>query len=435
MCDFLHFIRINGAAKAPGDFTLSKRLILAALIVASPGLGSEQTELIVQVSDGYSVQDINDAWGTRTLERVGDTAFHVLLAPDGVPTDSLAQEMLGAPAVDQAEPNWDVETSEAVRQMVVAVVGGRWEEFADQGMTERIGLPAARKLARGRGVRVAVLDTGVDPEHPALACRLSEDGWDMVDRDDTPWETANHRDDDDDDQVDEAYGHGTMVAGLVGLVAPDAEIVPIRVLNDDGLGRASDIVHGLLHAIELGVDVINMSFGSPYQIHSIADMLAVAWNQGIVMVAGAGNENRAQDPYFPAADPHCFMVTSVDSMDVKADFADYGPEVLVSAPGVGLRSTYPRGRWGIGSGNSFATALVSGEVAIVQGLIHEEPGDLEHRVLEAVEPIDELAGNHPYREQLGSGRIYLPWSLDGIVPPNDKPFLGPRIGCIAFKPH
>ncbi len=110
-----------------------------------------------------------------------------------------------------------------------------------------------------------------------------------------------------------------------------------------------------------------MSFGGPEEIAAIASRVWAAWDLGIPMVAGAGNENRSSPTYLPANTEACLMVTSVDSMDVKSDFANFSHLVHVAATGSALRSAYPGG-WGIGSGNSFATALVTGEVALILSL-------------------------------------------------------------------
>jgi subtilisin family serine protease len=208
-----------------------------------------------------------------------------------------------------------------------------------------------------------------------------------------------------------------MVAGIVALVAPDARILPVRVLDDEGRGDAFTIDKGVHHALSRGADVLNMSFGGPQGITSLHYQIQDAWQAGVPVVAGAGNEGRSSPKYFPASDSRAYMVTALDSLDVKADFADYSSDVLVSAPGTGVRSAYPGGEWGAGSGCSFATPFVTGEVALVRSL---EPGlgpdEIEARVAAAVQPIDQNPGNAPYRGKLGTGRIYLPLAVAGAGP-------------------
>jgi subtilisin family serine protease len=143
-----------------------------------------------------------------------------------------------------------------------------------------------------------------------------------------------------------------------------------------------------------------------------------------VFVAGAGNENTEEPPYFPAYLQRACMITALDSLDVKADFADFNPEVLVSAPGVGVRSAYPGNDWGIGAGCSFATPLVAGEAALILSLFPEltwtEVGD---RIALAVDSIYDIEGNQPYLGKLGTGRIYLPDAVGGAAssPPASEP--------------
>jgi subtilisin family serine protease len=202
-----------------------------------------------------------------------------------------------------------------------------------------------------------------------------------------------------------------MVAGLVALVAPEARIMPIRVLDDEGLGTLFGVCKGIVTASAHGADVINASFGMPQFVETLSHKLRVANVHGVITVAGAGNRDLEFPPYHPACDPLAFMVTALDSADVKADFADYSTHVIVSAPGVGIRSAYPGG-WAIGSGCSFATPLVAGETALLmsseRSLSFENMGDL---LAAGVDPIYYHPGNEPYYGKLGAGRINLPLAL------------------------
>jgi subtilisin family serine protease len=330
--------------------------------------------------------------------------------------EDYAAQMTEDPAVSIAEANYYLPSPEAVRQMVIAAVGGTWEEYADQELTGRIGLDEAHQASLGAGVVVAILDTGLDPEHQAFDGRLSSHGYDFVDYDDEPWEEANGQDDDEDGLTDAGYGHGTMVAGIVALVAPEATILPIRVLNDEGQGNLFAIAQGMIYARIRGADVINMSFGVPLNTATMEHFLRIADHLGLLIAAGAGNENREEPPYYPAYDERVFMITALDSLDVKADFADFNSEVLVSAPGVAVRSAYPGDDWGIGSGCSFATPFVSGEIALILSLFPAwDREETATRLQTAVDPIYEIPGNEPYLDKLGTGRIYLPLAVGGLT--------------------
>jgi len=383
---------------------------------AEDGIAFAPGQICCFLREGGQIDEVNARWGTVTLEAEGDEFFLLYAAGVGdleAFADSLSQD----PDVEAAEVNYLLETPEAVRQMVIGAVGGTWDDFEDQALTERIGLDRAHTMSTGDGVIVAVLDTGIDPSHDVFAGRLSAAGYDPIEDDREPWELANGIDDDGDGVVDGGYGHGTMVAGLVALVAPGATILPVRVLDDEGRGNSFDITQGMMRALANGASVINMSFGAPHIITTIQQKLHVANVHGAVVIAGAGNRNQENPPYHPACDSLAFMVTALDSLDVKADFADYHGRVLVSAPGVGVRSAYPGNDWGIGSGCSFATPLVSGEAALILSLDPSLGREELETVLQAgVEPIYQIPRNGLYAGKLGSGRIYLPGALTGLLP-------------------
>jgi len=400
---------------------------LATCAWADPDYVPDQ--ICCMLEAGYTIEEINQRWGTTTLMADLETEIYLLHAPPVGDLLEFVALMAQDEAIDVVDVNWRLETPEGVRQMVVAVVGGTWGDFADQSMTRRIGLDAAHAITRGAGVTVAVLDTGVDPSHEVFAGRLTTYGFDCIDFDQYPWETSNGLDDDGDGQIDEGFGHGTMVAGLIALVAPEARIMPIRVLDDDGRGTLFGVAKGIIAASAHGANVINASFGTPQVAEMIKRKLRVADLHSVFTVAGAGNRDLEFPPYHPACDSLAFMVTALDSADVKADFADYSAQVIVSAPGVGIRSAHPEG-WAIGSGCSFATPLVAGEMALllsVQPVLGYEI--MRGLLVDGVDPIYYLPGNQPYADKLGTGRINLPRALGDMsaVPIRDHAAGGIRV--------
>ena len=148
----------------------------------------------------------------------------------------------------------------------------RDSDYATQWAGDYLGLPAAHTIARGAGVRVAVLDTGIDPLHPAFAGRLL-DGYDFVDMDNDPSEVGVAG-------TDPIFGHGTHVAGLVVLAAPDALILPVRVLDRDGAGNIWVLAEALAYAVnpdgdpstDDGVDVINLSLSTQRRTRLIEEI-------------------------------------------------------------------------------------------------------------------------------------------------------------------
>jgi len=384
------------------------------------------------LEEGASIDIVNSRWNTVTLYAEPNEELYLLYADGVADLEDLVARMRSDEAIDIVEVNYVLESPEAVRQMVIGAVGGGWAEYADQALTTRIGLGEAHQLNTGAGITVAVLDSGVDPDHEALAGRLADYGFDCVDYDSEPWEEANAVDDDDDGLIDEGFGHGTMVAGLIALVAPDATIMPFRVLDDEGRGSLFGITKAMINASSHGAHLLNMSFGCPQVILSIQKRLRLTDQHGAIAVAGAGNRNQEDPPYYPASDTLSYMVTAVDSCDVKADFADYHADVFLAAPGVAVRSAYPEGEWGIGSGCSFATPLVTGEIALL--LSHFGPdlpkADLEARLRWGVVAIDGLDGNASYAGKLGAGRILLPLALtEPAAGPEPEPLPRVHVAC------
>lgn len=372
-------------------------------------------EIVVELNPGFTIEGVNERWGTTTIDVFEEAELYLVYKPDTPDLEAFALQMMTDPAILEAEVNYFEDTPEGIRQMVIVAVGGEMVDYEDQEIAERIGLPQAHEKSTGFGVTVGVLDSGVDPDHIALRDQLVP-GYDFVDHDSEPWEESNGIDDDQDGLTDDGFGHGTMVAGIIALVAPHAQIMPIRVLDDEGRSDAWTVARAIRYAVDQGAHVINMSFGVPRTISTIGHEITYARYHGIHMVAGAGNENTDDHVYYPGGDSKVMLITALDSLDIKADFADWKSKVLVSAPGTGVRSSYPGGEWGLGAGCSFATPFVTGEVALI--LSHAPnmtADDMEERVEYAVQPIYHIPQNGPYDGKLGSGRIYLPRALQNYT--------------------
>jgi subtilisin family serine protease len=256
-----------------------------------------------------------------------------------------------------------------------------------------MALPQAHTIATGQGQRVAVLDTGIDATHPALAGRLVP-GWDFVDDDADPAEVGT--------AGVGGFGHGTHVAGLVALAAPGAQIMPLRVLNAAGEGNIWVLAEAMLHAVDPdrvpttpdGARVINLSLGTT-QRTEILDLVTrlvectddddddnevplddPGYNDdkercnvlgSAVVVAAAGNSGSSTEQQYPAAEdtPGRIAVAASTAAGRLARLSNSGPWVDVAAPGEGITSTVPGGGYGVWSGTSMATPLVAGVAAML----------------------------------------------------------------------
>lgn len=242
---------------------------------------------------------------------------------------------------------------------------GRARTYDDPRRGEQWALDAlraeelhARRTAAG--VVVAVIDSGVQGDHPDLRGRLVP-GYDFVT--DRPGGTHD------------GYGHGTHVAAIVAAaaddgvgvagMAPEARIMPLRVLDDHGAGWGSDVARALVYAADHGAKVANVSMASDYS-WPVADAVRYARSRGVVVVAAVGNDRGSGDAArYPAALPGVIGVGAVDQRDRVASFSESGPEVDVVAPGVSVLSAYAGSRREWMSGTSMAAPFVAATVAVM----------------------------------------------------------------------
>lgn len=267
--------------------------------------------------------------------------------------------------------------------------------YINQDAFAQINLPTnlpGQNNAQGNGIIIAVLDTGVDLTHPALKNRLLA-GWDMVSDDNLP--------NDEGDGL--GWGHGTHVAGILAKVAPQSQILPVRVLDTNGRGNTFTLAYAIEWSVKQGADVINLSLGTESDSRVLRDTIQQAIDQGVLVVAAAGNLN-SNEPQFPASYPDVISVTAVDSTNHKADFANYGLHwVDLAAPGVGITSTIvgPQGSgYASWSGTSMSAPFVSGAVALLRQTEPDvPPAQIAAQFYSHSENLDRL--NPLYQGQLG----------------------------------
>ncbi len=367
--------------------------LLAAVLAVAPTANTfaapstpEPPQLVVKVKGDYGC----------TVDRVAAT--HQLIVDDRVLASRLIyrahardpkyQKDAGSlkPLVDRMKHDRCVRYAEVDRTVTLndeqfhswTVDGGGTATAADwsaQPARSVLRLGDAHQRGTGAGTTVAVLDTGVDPDHEALAGQVLP-GFDYVDDDGDAADSANDAaplDSDGDGQPDEAVGHGTFVAGMVTMVAPDANILPLRVLDSDGSGTVFSVAEAVFDAVAADVHVINLSFGTAEKLDSavMKQALEAAKRAGVVIVAAAGN-GASSEPQFPASVPEVWSVGATDDSGARlAGFSNRGGWVDVATLGSGLVGPLPDDRYGQWSGTSLSAPLVAGQVALMRALAGE----------------------------------------------------------------
>jgi len=370
--------------------------------------------LIVRVNNGSAgVQAVCVVVGCNVVEGIDGALGEVFLVtlPDTLDPTVAFQLLRGAQGVVNAEPDLLAHTADAGSQAPPALTDTTPTSYygstvphgyVSQPATQIVRLMDMRASfpgATGTGI-VAVIDNGVDPQHPALRNVLlpgfdftrNLDGADEtldVNLFNTPvvigvppqWVRGNGSGRVDQSTaavVDQStaavvdgnpqysdFGHGTMVAGVIHLVAPTVRILPLKVFGSDGTGYTSDILRGIYRAIELHANVLNMSFHLASYSQEVDIALNYANSLNIISVAAAGNDGQKTVVY-PAGLSVVMGVASTTNNDQLSSFSNYGPKLVwVAAPGEGIVTTYPYSTYAAAWGTSFSTPFVSGTVAAI----------------------------------------------------------------------
>jgi subtilisin len=257
----------------------------------------------------------------------------------------------------------------------------------------RIDAPKVWVSSTGEGVKVAILDTGIDLDHPDLTNNL-KGGYNCIN-------SAKTADDDN--------GHGTHVAGTVaalnnniGVVgaAHSTHLFAVKALDRRGKGYLSDVIEGIQWCIENGIKVINMSLGTPMDSPSLHDAIASAHNSNIVVICAAGNDGTSGANY-PARYSESIGVSAIDNGDNFYHYSNYGDGVDICAPGVDVYSTYRRGAYKNLTGTSMAAPHVAGACALALHLTPTStPDEVKTKLKSTAEHLSSLSG-----AQQGAGLV------------------------------
>jgi len=225
--------------------------------------------------------------------------------------------------------------------------------FSEQWGLTQVQAPEAWDITHGSpAISIAILDTGIDMDHPDLAAKIVSD----VNFTDSPTSDGIH-------------SHGTHVAGIAAAITEngigvaglgsDCSLMNVKVVSNNGVGYYSWIAEGIIWAADNGADVINLSVGGQSPSEILEDAVDYAWSKGVVVVAGAGN-NGWTAPFWPAYYDNCIAVGATNADDRLASFSQHGSWVDVAAPGSGIYSTVPNDQYDYKQGTSMASPHVAG---------------------------------------------------------------------------
>lgn len=454
-------------------------LLLATLLFLWPATVHAQEadddfvegEVVVKLDPrtNATIEQVNRDYGTATrevlLENCATCAkIYLLEIRDGTSTEAKAEQMEDDPRkrIAYAEPNFIIDTPEGdprwkARTDNAPVSSSNPAPYSNQYALGALNLSAAHDISRGRDAVVAVLDTGVDLDHPELQSSLTAARYNFVDDNRVPADEPDGKDNDGDGEVDEQVGHGTHVAGIVHLTAPEARIMPLRVLDSDGTGNVFLIAEAIAFAVRNDADVVNLSLGSRRESDLLEDILEdlvpdddddddddeneaeVLENvppEGVVVVGAAGNLN-SSTPQYPAAEEGAIAVASVDEQEKKSEFSNYDVRgddkwVDISAPGEEIYSTFPEDRYASWAGTSMATPFVAGQAALIRSVnptLKPEADDnrpsVAYFIKSTARSLD--AKNPDYKGLLGAGHANIGASLRRANP-------APTITAMSPKP-
>lgn len=412
--------------------------VLAGLLICAPRAFAARTEKSVENSiivafklgtPDAEQKQIAAAEGLVVVDEIPSLAVLLVKAPSGLAARARAR-LSSNPKVFRADPNiwtkwieaapvslqqtsFPVESSVAAMKALAKSAAARQslEAVSKKGAAEvpwgvaRVNAPAAWASNQGASVKVAVIDTGIDPNHPDL---VVAGGHNSVDKE------ASWADD---------HFHGTHVAGsiaaamndkLVVGVAPKAELYAVKVLTKEGSGDMFGIMDGIMWTAQNGIQVANMSLGAPQAMPLIQYALQMAVNGGVTFVAAAGNDGKAVN--WPGAYPETIAVSALCPPGVTnaklcpntnegiSTFSSRGPEIAFIAPGVLIPSTVPLSQDASGvkaySGTSMACPHVAGLAALAVAKGAKTPAAVRAALVAAASKLNGLSG-----DEQGNGLI------------------------------
>ncbi len=428
--------------KPTNDTTKRLRFILAALIVFAIGAAPVASASTPGYMAGQVVVKFDgDKIAQRELKKITDaevigqlefSPVYLLQYDPGVDPYQEAQKLATKRGVEYAHPNFVCDSSHGVQGSRPISDPPGSGDYKGQPASRVLDLDRVHPAATGNGVRIGIIDGGINFDHPLFESTTFA-GYDFVDDDDYAF----------DEPGGEISGHGTFVAGMLHLVAPHAELIPYRVIDTCGHGDGFTMARAIERAISDSCRLINISLVLTDRHWAVKDVIQYAEEQNIMVVVAAGNDATSADSY-PSAEKGALAVAAVDSLYVLADFSNFGKNIDVCAPGIDLYSPYLDTTYAWWSGTSFAAPCVTGQLALLAEIYPMITVE-DYQSIIADNCIDLDPYNPGFEDSLGDGliRSYRALIASGVMAIEDPAMpddptvtfgISPtRIECTAYK--
>jgi subtilisin family serine protease len=363
----------------------------------------ERVRLLVKVDPAtYATAQVSALPPTATddsfLSQMGWQTIEV----DAAAADQVMAELQATQGVVEVTPDYPLQLSWTPNDPGFAA-GNQWA-------LDKIGADVAWEFSSGRSIIVAVLDSGIDPNHPDLVGRVVP-GYNFIDK------NTNTTD---------LCGHGTHVSGIIAAetnntvgmasVAHQAKIMPLKVIGDNCLGSYSRLMQSIIYAVDHGVRIISITSGGSYEHNGLHDAIKYARSKGVLVVVAAGNLGNTE-PFYPGSFAESFTIAGTDFNDAKYDSSSFGQQIDMSAPATGIFSTYydrdKGSTYAMMTGTSMAAPHVAGVAALILGIDPKLPlADLEKTLTSSAADLGD-AGWDPI---FGWGRLTA-WRAVAAVSP------------------
>ncbi|SNY24282.1 serine protease [Orenia metallireducens] len=400
-------------------------------------------EIIVSFSKSADIKKILKKYRLSVKKSIKRLGTKTLIGVAERDINALIKELNNEPEVAYAELN---------RIVSIMGIGVNDPDYSNQQWNySAISLPKAWEISTGSTeVTVAVIDTGIDLDHPDLQGQLDlENSINILNSDPEKGIIDTNSDDDN--------GHGTHVAGIIGATTNNQEgiaginwkvsIIPIKVLDYYGNGSIDNIAAGIEWAVDHGVDMINLSVGGDFDSQILKDAIDYAHDKEVTVIAASGNDGEEDYLRYPAAYENTIAVGSIDSSLDLSKFSNYGLELDFVAPGGGIYSTVPNGNYydkytdtsssgyyAIFSGTSMATPHVTGVAALLLAQARAEGNNLTPEQLkEELRLTAQDLGDKGRDDQFGYGLINAHAALADARITKAKVFTGEEIDYLNYQ--